>query len=175
MTILIISYIGWQFTYVFCGGIGIFASIAGLLLISEPKNSLRSTLEELNKSKSELSKEHKSSLITKILMDYASGFKSIFTNISATLCICGIFSRVWETATSSSYMTKYFTIYTTHGYTSEYSIYTSIAILIGSFASNIFSVILIGILKEENPMTIPYVCIARHVIDIPALALMFLI
>jgi hypothetical protein len=119
--------------------------------------------------------EKQGGLIGSILVGYANGFKIIFSNLSATLCILGIFCRIWETATSSSYMTKYFEIYLSKGYTTQYSVYTMVAILIGSFASNIFSLVLIGILKEDNPMTIPYVCIARHAIDIPALGFMFLI
>ena len=75
-------------------------------------------------------------------------------------------------------MTNYYKIYTIipgSDYIELYGSLTALAILIGSFASNIFSVFLISVLGEENPMTIPYVCMARHLIDIPACALMFLV
>jgi len=75
-------------------------------------------------------------------------------------------------------MTNYYKVYTSipdSGYIDLYGSLTALAILIGSFSSNIFSVVLITCLGEGNPMTIPYVCIARHFIDIPACALMFLV
>ena len=74
-------------------------------------------------------------------------------------------------------MTNYYKIYTekSDSYTDLYGSLTAIAILIGSFSSNIFSVVLISCLGEANPMTIPYICIARHLVDLPALGLMFLV
>ena len=74
-------------------------------------------------------------------------------------------------------MTNYYKIYTLKGsyYVDLYGSLTALAILIGSFASNVFSVVLISCLGESNPMTIPYVCMARHLMDIPACALMFLV
>ena len=72
-------------------------------------------------------------------------------------------------------MTKSFEVYTaiSNSYTDEYSAYSAIAILTGSLTSNFFSIFLIALLGESNPMTIPYVCIARHVVDIPALFMIF--
>ena len=72
-------------------------------------------------------------------------------------------------------MTKSFEVYTSKdsSYTDKYSIYTSVAILTGSTISNLFSVFLISVLGEDNPMTIPYVCIARNIFDIVALYMMF--
>ena len=72
-------------------------------------------------------------------------------------------------------MTKGFEVYTSKDetYTDKYSIYSAIAVLTGSFTSNFLSIFLIKILGEANPMTIPYVCIARHVVDLPALFMIF--
>ena len=72
-------------------------------------------------------------------------------------------------------MTKSFEVYTSinDSYTDEYSFYSAIAILTGSFTSNFFSIFLISLLGESNPMTIPYVCISRHFIVIVALYMMF--
>ena len=63
MTILIISIIGWQYTYVLCGSIGICASIAGMLIISEPPNSLRLKIEEEDKI-SDSARRSRDSIIT---------------------------------------------------------------------------------------------------------------
>lgn len=72
-------------------------------------------------------------------------------------------------------MTKSFEVYTSidDTYTDKYSIYSAIAILTGSMTSNFFSIFLISVLGEANPMTIPYVCIARNFVDILALYMMF--
>jgi hypothetical protein len=114
-------------------------------------------------------------LISKILKSYGHGFKTIFTNVAATLCLLGIFFRQFETSVSSTLMTKAFEVYTSINlsYTHLYSTWTAFAILTGSFTSNFFSIFLIQMLGEDNPMTVPYVCISRHVVDIPALFLMF--
>ena len=78
-------------------------------------------------------------------------------------------------------MTNYYKIYTLKdspygiAYVDLYGYCSATAILVGSFASNFFSVFLINLLGEENPMTIPYVCMARHFIDIPAVAMIFLV
>lgn len=73
MTILIISYIGWQYAYVLCGSIGILASIAGMIIITEPPNSLRIKIEEENSSNN--ARRRDGNIITKILKDYGHGFK----------------------------------------------------------------------------------------------------
>ena len=72
-------------------------------------------------------------------------------------------------------MTKGFEVYTSKDetYTDKYSIYSAIAVLTGSFTSNFLSIFLIKIIGEANPMTIPYVCIARNLFDILALYMMF--
>ena len=77
-------------------------------------------------------------------------------------------------------MTKYYELYTkwapNHAsYLPAYSAWTAVAILIGSFTSNFFSIFLIKILGEENSMTIPWVCISRHIVDVIALGMIFLI
>lgn len=111
MSIRFIAYLGWQNTYLLCGCIGIVASILGLIIISEPENSLAEKVKKENK-KNKVVHNPNENIICKIMKNYASGFKAIFSNLAATLCILGIFSRIWETATSSQYMTKYYEIYT---------------------------------------------------------------
>jgi hypothetical protein len=72
-------------------------------------------------------------------------------------------------------MTKTFEVYTQvdKGYTYQYSIHTAIAILIGSFTSNFFSIGLISVLGKANAMTIPNICITRNLLVIPTLYMMF--
>jgi len=49
LTLNLIQFVGWRNTYKICGGLGIGASIIGLLLISEPENSVRILLEKEKK------------------------------------------------------------------------------------------------------------------------------
>lgn len=48
-----------------------------------------------------------------------------------------------------------------------------IAVLIGSVLSNAMSGFIIGLFDEKSPMTIPYVCAFRHLIDLPSLGMIF--
>jgi len=109
------------------------------------------------------------------MKSYKSGFKTIFTNLTASLIILGMLFRLFETSLSGTYMTKSFEVYTSVdvSYTNKYSLYSSIAILVGALASNLLSIFLVEFLGEENPMTIPYVCIIRNLFDIIALYMMF--
>ena len=47
------------------------------------------------------------------------------------------------------------------------------AILVGSVLSNSTSGFIIGLFGEKSPMTIPYVCAFRHLVDLPSLYMMF--
>jgi len=78
------------------------ASLLGLIIMREPPNALRNELmkKELADLENGGITSKKENILCRILRNYAYGFKSIFTNLSAFLCICGIFSRIWETATS---------------------------------------------------------------------------
>ena len=79
------------------------ASFLGLLIMSEPPNAIRNEIMKRDLQEFEdgnFTNNKKDNMICRILRSYGYGFKSIFTNLSATLCICGIFSRIWETATS---------------------------------------------------------------------------
>jgi hypothetical protein len=79
------------------------SSFLGLLIMSEPPNALRNEIMKKDLKDFEdgnFTQNKKENIVIRILRSYGYGFKSIFTNLSATLCICGIFSRIWETATS---------------------------------------------------------------------------
>ena len=50
--------------------------------------------------------------ICKLLKEYATGFKKIFTNSAAALVLIGIICRIWETAISSNFLSAYMKCYT---------------------------------------------------------------
>jgi uncharacterized membrane protein len=179
LTVSIIQQVGWQWCYVSCGALGIAAGLLGLVVIKEPPNSVvnNALRAELVTLKGKTVHRKKENLVAKILKSYVHGFREIFGSLAASLCLLGIFCRQFETSVSGTLMTKAFEVYTTKAakYTDLYSTLSAAAILTGSFTSNFFSIFLISLLGEEDPMTIPYVCIARHVVDIPALVMMFVV
>lgn len=48
------------------------------------------------------------------------------------------------------------------------------AVLSGSILSNVMSGFIIGLFDEKSPMTIPYVCAFRHLMDLPSLYMIFM-
>ena len=116
--------------------------------------------------------------------EYRVGFKKIFTNVAASLVLFGIVLRIWETAITSYFMTNYFKVYTAHNdafspkqnqlYADSYGPLVSTAVLLGSVLSNVMSGFIISLFDDDNPMTIPYVCAVRHLIDLPCLYMIFM-
>lgn len=45
LTLNLIQFVGWRHTYTICGALGLCASFAGLIIISEPPNSVRLQIE----------------------------------------------------------------------------------------------------------------------------------
>lgn len=196
----LIGLVGWRKAYMICGGLGIITPIIGLTFLREPPNPIRIKAEQ--EAREEQDPEHKKltaddgekvkkrkkpSGICGLLAEYVWGFKMILTNPAAALCLLGIILRIWETAISSNLMSKYINVYQTdknHGgnfsteeavrYSKLYPQLAGIAVLAGSILSNIMSGFIIGIFDEKSPMTIPYVCAFRHIMDLPSLYMIFM-
>jgi sugar phosphate permease len=90
LSIIIISKVGWQMTYVYCGTISVIAGILGLIIIPEPPNSV--AIEHM---KQELKKttNHRESIIYLKIKSYGSAFKTIFSGVAPALCLLGLFCR----------------------------------------------------------------------------------
>ena len=71
---------------------GVGAGIIGLIFVPEPPNSvaINAQREEYKDHNDTAQKEN---IVCKILKSYGSGFKKIFTNLTASLVLLGMFSR----------------------------------------------------------------------------------
>ena len=90
--------------------------------------------------------------------------------------------RNLEHAVTTTYVTKYMTQYTDDPENSEevkqkelYPILTSSLAMMGPLFCNWSTYLLMKVFGEENPMSIPYVCMFRMTMTLPGLALLFLL
>ena len=103
------------------------------------------------------------------------------TNKSAAFLIIAILCRNLEASVTNTYITDFMTAYMDSPSQPDevrnkriYPVICSIASMVGPMFCNWSTYLLIKIIGEDNPMAIPFVCMFRMSMTIPAMYLLFL-